>query len=360
AVRPLSNYHPPAPLPIFYRPISSRISSRYLRETIELTSPELLEEQALDSWTATTTVAAGGGDFANEEFGAVSAPLAADGAERGQSEGGFDQNAAIDVRTNFDALAVFAPEVSTGPDGTAVIDVPLPDNLTRYRVMVVAVDGADQFGSAESNITARLPLMVRPSAPRFLNFGDRFELPVVIQNQTDQDLQVDVGMQTANLSLTAGFGRRVTVPANDRIEVRFPAAAEDVGTARFRVAAVSGTLADAATVSLPVYTPATTEAFATYGVVDEGVIAQPVLAPEGVFPQFGGLEVNTSSTALQALTDAIIYLNDYRYESADAFRTALQDYLRHRPAELFIQQGQWMLDELADLASVPAEDREEH
>ena len=34
--------------------------------------------------------------------------------------------------------------------------------------------------------------MVRPSAPRFLNFGDRFELPVVVQNQTDEPLTVDV------------------------------------------------------------------------------------------------------------------------------------------------------------------------
>jgi uncharacterized protein YfaS (alpha-2-macroglobulin family) len=165
--------------------------------------------------------------------------------------------------------------------------------------------------------------MARPSAPRFLNFGDRFELPVVIQNQTDEDLEVDAVIQTSNLTLTAAAGRRVTVPANDRVEVRFPAAAEDVGTARFRVAAVSSEYADAATISLPVYTPATTEAFATYGVIDDGVIAQPVLAPEGVFPQFGGLEVNTSSTALQALTDAIIYLNDYRYESADALASRI-------------------------------------
>jgi hypothetical protein len=30
-----------------------------------------------------------------------------------------------------------------------------------------------------ANLTARLPLMVRPSAA-LLNFGDRFELPVVL------------------------------------------------------------------------------------------------------------------------------------------------------------------------------------
>ena len=59
----------------------------------------------------------------------------------------------------------------------------------------------------------------------------------------------------------------------------------------------------------PVYTPATTEAFATYGVVDEGAVAQPVAAPEGVYPQFGGLEISTSSTALQALSGCCLANN---------------------------------------------------
>ena len=48
---------------------------------------------------------------------------------------------------------------------------------------------------------------------------------------------------------------------------------------------------------LPIYEPATTEAFATYGVLDEGTTVQPVLAPDGVIPEFGGLEITTSSTS---------------------------------------------------------------
>ena len=51
------------------------------------------------------------------------------------------------------------------------------------------------YYAAEANLTARLPLMVRPSAPRFLNFGDSFELPVVLQNQTDEPLSVDVAIR---------------------------------------------------------------------------------------------------------------------------------------------------------------------
>ena len=75
--------------------------------------------------------------------------------------------------------------------------------------------------------------------------------------------------------------------------------------------------------TLPVYTPSTTEAFATYGVLDGGAIVQPVLAPTDVIPQFGGLEVSTSSTTLQALTDAVLYLTDYRYASSDGLASQL-------------------------------------
>jgi uncharacterized protein YfaS (alpha-2-macroglobulin family) len=85
------------------------------------------------------------------------------------------------------------------------------------------------------------------------------------------------------------------------------------GIARFQVAAVSGVKGDAAEVSLPVYTPATTEAFATYGVIDSGSIAQPVKAPPDAVKSFGGLEITTASTQLQELTDAFIYLYNYPF-----------------------------------------------
>src|SRR6185503_10344528 len=118
-------------------------------------------------------------------------------------------------------------------------------------------------------------------------------------------------------------GLRISVPANDRVEVRFPAATVMAGTVRLQVAAISGTYADAANIELPVYTPATSEAFATYGVIDEGALAQSVLYPSDVFPQFGGLEINTSSTALQALTDAVLYLVSSPFDGSEQMSSRL-------------------------------------
>lgn len=233
----------------------------------------------------------------------------------------------IAVRSNFDPLALFAPAAQTDASGEATLTLALPDNLTRYRLTAVAVSGETRFGRGESVVTAQLPLMVRPSPPRFLNFGDRFELPLVVQNQTDAPIDVEVAVRATNARFVSGdadattAGRSVTIAGGDRAEIRFPAATDRAGTARFQFAVSAGSFADAAEVSLPVWTPATSEAFATYGQLDAdgGTVAirQPVAVPDDVWPQFGGLEVTTSTTAVGALTDAVIYLVDYPYGCAE-------------------------------------------
>lgn len=311
AVLALSNYQLADPIAVFYQAIASGVSSTYGRASIILVDPQTLaksvqevEELEVDRMffeEATEEV---------ESEAMMEAPSAM-----------ADMDAAaqpIALRTDFNPLALFAPAEPTSADGKASIKLKLPDNLTRYRIMVVAVDESGKlFGSAEANLTARLPLMVRPAATRFLNFGDKFELPVVLQNQTDDAMVVQVVVNTVNIILTDYQGLEVTVPPNDRVEVRFPAKTDMAGTGHFMVAAVSANAEDATRFSLPVYTPATTEAFAVYGVLDDEVLAQPFMRPEGVFPQYGGLEITTSSTALQALTDAVMYLVNYPFDCTE-------------------------------------------
>jgi uncharacterized protein YfaS (alpha-2-macroglobulin family) len=325
AVLVLTGYQLADPLATFYAARGADTSSFYGRGSMILANPDLLGAQSgmgdgdmlmRESAAYATAAPAMAGDAMMLAMPAA-APMAEEAAmEASSAPGGQTTGAPIAVRADFNPLALFAPAERTAADGQVYVTYKLPDNLTRYRLMVVAVTDK-QFGAAESNLTARLPLMVRPSAPRFLNFGDRFELPVVIQNQTDAALTVDVVAESANLKLDGSQGQRVEVPANDRVEVRFPATTENVGTARVQFGAVAGDYADAATVELPVYTPATTEAFATYGVIDEGAIAQPVAQPQDVFPQFGGLELSTSSTALATLTDAFLYLQAYPFECSE-------------------------------------------
>lgn len=337
SVLALADYFLRDPLSVFYGERSANASDYHLRTQLQLSDIGEGFRYGLGRGGG------GGGMMETVEVSAATSTLTLRSADGFFTViDGVDNSDAgkIALRENFNALAVFAPSVRTDVNGYAQVQVKLPDNLTRYRVMAVAVAGGKQFGSGESAITARLPLMARPSAPRFLNFGDRFELPIVVQNQTNAPMSVDVAVRATNAALVQAetghlnvAGRRLTVPANDRVEVRIPAAAVKAGTARFQIGAVSGRWSDAAEVQLPVWTPATTEAFATYGEIDKGAINQPVKAPPDVITQFGGLSIETSSTQLQALTDAVIYLTTYPYECSEQLAsriitiTALRDVL---------------------------------
>ncbi len=342
AVLALTGYQFPNPIDTFYGGRGADARDHYLRSYVKLAKPDLRVVTA----TAAPSRMRGGGSIRGDMDDETREPSAdmpvtgglAEAKEEQSLDGRFKNdekdkaaatkapgpasgNQAIAIRSNFNPLAAFAPAVKTDAAGMATVEIKVPDNLTRYRIVAIATAGTKQFGKGESAITARLPLMVRPSPPRFLNFGDTFRLPVVVQNQTDAPMTVKLAARTTNAMLTDGAGREVTVPANDRVEVQFPAAAELAGTARFQFVGTAGNATDAAEVALPVWTPATTEAFATYGVIDNGApgstIKQPVALPGKVVMQFGGIEVTTASTNLQSLTDAMLYLVRYPYECAE-------------------------------------------
>ena len=357
SVLALSRYTIGDPMDTFYTPRGSGVTDYHSRKDLLLANPGDIKKltQAKDGFEAEYGGAVGGlkkemrlgASVSAREIQelpingrqlqnmAVDATSRADSATRPEAQ----QNT-IMLRENFNALALWSPTVKTDSNGRATLDVKLPDNLTRYRITAVSVDTGKRFGKAESTITAKQPLMVRPSAPRFMNFGDRVDLPVVVQNQSDKDMTVDVAIRATNAVLSPGFsrpssateppegrtqnggtqsaGKHVVVKANDRAEVRFPVSTLKAGTARFQIAVSSGKFSDAAEISLPVWTPATTEAFATYGTTDQnGAIIQPVTTPGDVFSQFGGLEVTTSSTQLQELTDAFLYLTNYPYACSE-------------------------------------------
>ena len=354
SVLALTGYQLPDPLAVFYATRGPGVSDYHQRHQVVLADPMALASMvaanapaggdglmvAQSAMPATSSRSRNGGgmpppsppgEAMDMEFDDDAGVAFAEEKTVAKKKGGRGESAepTIAMRTDFRALALFAPEVTTDAGGKAEVPLALPDSLTRYRVMVVAVSGGQQFGTGESNVTARLPLMVRPSPPRFLNFGDTFELSVVLQNQTDEPMDVELAVRATNVAVSSMIqnpraaarsdepsvaGRKVTVPAANRVEVRFPASAQMAGTARFQAVASAGSFADAANFDLPVWTPATAEAFATYGELDTGAMVQPVRAPGDVWPQFGGLEITTSSTQLQALTDAVLYLTSYPFE----------------------------------------------
>jgi len=59
----------------------------------------------------------------------------------------------VELRKNFNALAVFAASLPTDARGHAQVKIKLPDNLTRYRVEAISVAGGKFAG--ERNLSSR-------------------------------------------------------------------------------------------------------------------------------------------------------------------------------------------------------------
>lgn len=239
-----------------------------------------------------------------------------------RSSAGFDTAAAmaqtVSLRTLFATTAFFDPNVRTDASGKATIEIEMPENLTSFRVMAVALDPdtPDRFGSADTTVRVRKPIMIRPSLPRFANFGDRFEASVMVDNQTGSDQKVLVGTRGLNVELTGEDQKFVDIAAGESKEVRFDMAAAEVGTMRLQFAAMSSGGRDATEISLPVRFPATAQAFADYGMTSDSIERQ-IEPPKNALPGYGGLELTFSSTALSGLEDAVQYLVDYEYECAE-------------------------------------------
>eukprot|EP01087_Luapelamoeba_hula_P013237 TRINITY_DN3787_c0_g1_i1.p1 TRINITY_DN3787_c0_g1~~TRINITY_DN3787_c0_g1_i1.p1 ORF type:complete len:2377 (+),score=374.53 TRINITY_DN3787_c0_g1_i1:45-7175(+) len=234
-------------------------------------------------------------------------------------------------RSNFDALALFKASVTTGTDGRVSKNFDLPESLTRYRIMAFAVD-QNRFGVGENSVTVRVPLMIRPSPPRFLISGDKYEQSFVVHNTSDAPLDVKVGIRTSGLTVIGSAGRQLSVPANDRVEVRFPVLApQPTSSAIVRGIVHSAVASDAVKVEFEVHEPAVVETFATYGQMDlgsaeqgsRGDVMQNVLIPSAINENYGQLEVSVAGSNLSRLSDAFLYLTQYPFECSEQISSKL-------------------------------------
>ncbi|HPH68274.1 MAG TPA: alpha-2-macroglobulin family protein, partial [Kofleriaceae bacterium] len=246
-------------------------------------------------------------------FGAGSLGSTGSGAGGGFGIGG----GIVAARSDFRANALFAPTLKTDANGVVRTTVKMPENLTRFRIVALASSETGYFGKGENAITVQRPLNIRAVAPRFLVQGDRVAVPFVVQNLTDNAATINVAAHAANLKNSGARGKRITIAAGERAEVRLDFATAAQGNATISAIAQAGTDADAVTVTLPVYAPATTEAFAVYGTTDAAPQFERLAVPKDIFQDVGGLDVSMAATEMQSLVDGFYYLYRYPFECAE-------------------------------------------
>jgi uncharacterized protein YfaS (alpha-2-macroglobulin family) len=243
------------------------------------------------------------------------------GGGPGEEGGGF-------VRTRFADTAYWGPAVRTGKDGKAQVQVELPDNLTTWRMQARGITADTLVGRVDVDILSTLDLLVRPVLPRFFVVGDQAQIAVIVQNNTDQPLDVEVGLglkwsTPGNTGQPAGGGtyggtKTVQVPAKGNVKQAWPITVQDTDQLSVTMSARSGLYSDARQDLIPVYRYSTPEVVATAGRLSEPGSRQEVIQlPSAYDPTQGELTVQVDGSLAAATKDALTYLQHYPYECVE-------------------------------------------
>lgn len=152
------------------------------------------------------------------------------------------------VRSWFPEAFLWQPLVETGDDGTAKVDVKVPDTLTTWRVLALAHTRDGHQAGTVSTFATRLPLYVDPVVPGWLYAGDTLELPVQVVNASSDPVTAPLDVSTSG-ALTGQGTTTVHLGPGDSDVRWIPLAADGAGPAKVR--ATLGD-ADAAERTIPV------------------------------------------------------------------------------------------------------------
>ncbi|HXG98133.1 MAG TPA: Ig-like domain-containing protein [Gemmatimonadales bacterium] len=220
------------------------------------------------------------------------------------------------LRSRFAATAFFLGEVTTDSSGAAVATAKLPDNLTTFRVMAVAVTAGDRYGHGESPLLVTRPLLARPALPRFLRSGDQFTAGVVVNQRAGGTPTVTVRSNAQGVVRAGAATRTVTLAPGRGSEVRFSFRDTTADSTSFRFDVASQSDSDAVLVRLagrPVFTP---RAFtATGSVVDTATVV--IDLPEPVDPDRSRLDLGIGTTPLAVLAGSYRWLSVYPFDCSE-------------------------------------------
>ncbi len=217
------------------------------------------------------------------------------------------------TRDDFRPVLLWKGRVKLDAQGHARVAVPLSDNLSSFRLVAVATQGAQLFGTGETSIRTAQDLTIYSGLPPLVRSGDWYGSTFTLRNGSTKAMTV-----TATMKLNPGIaqGRPLTVtipaggatsvtwnmtaPANQR-QLEWTVEARSTDGKRDRVIARQDI---APAVPVEIWAASLMQVGTGSGV--------PVAAPAGALPG-GYVDVKLSDTLAPPLTGVRAYMVDYPF-----------------------------------------------
>lgn len=192
--------------------------------------------------------------------------------KKGANQGG-DGGSDFAVRDLFKLVGYWNPSLKTDKNGKAAFEMVLPDNLTSWKVVAVAVTPTDFAGLGQADFKVVQPLELRALLPNQVRVGDVFTPAVSVMNRTQTE-------QTVAAALNGEVKTEVLKPFERKAVFFVPLKAGKAGNIPLLFTADAGKDKDALKVEIPVLKNAPEQTAALFGRID-GTEEIPLDIPAG-------------------------------------------------------------------------------
>ena len=260
----------------------------------------MMGQRGLEVWTSTAQMQVVG----KRHYGRKAVPVGGGG---GRSPG--------PARELFDSLLFWQARIPLDVQGNASVEIPLNDSLSAFRIVAVADDGAQLYGTGNATIHTTQDLILTSGLPPLVREGDHYAATFTVRNTTDHPIDASVGAVSAaamgsarpqTVRLAAGQARDLTwlaiAPAGaDRID--WDVTAREVqGSAHDHLK-----VSEKAIPAYPVRTYQATIAQLT------APLTLPVERPHDAIAGRGGLEITLQPRLAGSLQGVREYMSYYPY-----------------------------------------------
>jgi hypothetical protein len=243
--------------------------------------------------------------------------------KKGDDPGG-DGGMSDRMRQDMKSLAYWNPAIVTDNSGRAEVTFNAPDNLTGWRILVLATDKRAHLGVGHTNFKVNRLTEIQPAMPNQVVEGDSFAAAFTVMNRHPETRKI-----TARIAAEGTIAEAVE-PATEEIEVgpfqrklvkmklmagKVPAE-RDIETGRIVFAVSAGDAVDTDVVrhELVVHKKENLDVGANYGTTSSSLVEEPLLFPEQIRPDAGDISVKLSPTLIGNLEGAFRYMKTYPYD----------------------------------------------
>ncbi|MCK6480801.1 MAG: MG2 domain-containing protein, partial [Planctomycetes bacterium] len=214
------------------------------------------------------------------------------------------------LRERFEDAALWAPSVATGEDGTARLEVDLPDNLTTWRIVARGASADTLVGEGRASLAVRLPLLVRAEAPRFLGQRDESVIATVVHNETGGAVDVEVSLSATGIETRGAAATKVRLEEGEVRALPWTLAGSATGLATLEAKALSSAASDAQRIGLPVLPHGLRSVSAASGDLRDTAVASLDL-PQDVVPGSAAARVALAPSLDRVLLDAVSWTGGF-------------------------------------------------